>query len=84
MSEFRLPANSRINKGVHHAAPAGAQEVRTVRIYRAEDARETLSVQGIDVNAIAPQVDGKFLSAFIRALKPGRASDACCDPTCCN
>ena len=45
-------------------------DIEPTRIYRAEDAREVLSAQGIDVEAIAPQVDGKFLSAFIRAAKP--------------
>src|SRR6201993_4997105 len=45
-------------------------DLEPTRIYRAEDAREFLSGQGIDVDAIAPQVDGKFLSAFIRAAKP--------------
>jgi len=59
-------------------------EVEPTRIYRAEDAREFLSGQGIDVDALAPQVDGKFLSAFIRAVKPSRAPQACCGPTCCN
>jgi len=59
-------------------------EVEPTRIYRAEDAREFLSGQGIDVDAIAPQVDGKFLSAFIRAVKPMREPQACCGPTCCN
>ncbi len=54
------------------------------RIYRAEDAREFLAGQGIDVDALAPQVDGKFMSAFVRAVKPARAQEACCGPTCCN
>jgi arsenite methyltransferase len=58
-------------------------EVEPTRIYRAEDAREFLAGQGIDVDAIAPQVDGKFLSAFIRAVKPV-VTQACCGPTCCN
>ena len=57
-------------------------EVEPTRIYRAEDAREFLAGQGIDVDALAPQVDGKFLSAFIRAVKPN--AKACCGPTCCN
>jgi hypothetical protein len=35
-----------------------------------EDAREFLSAEGIDVDAIAPKVDGKFMGAFIRATKP--------------
>src|SRR5579859_6550065 len=59
-------------------------EVEPTRIYRAEDAREFLAGQGIDVDALAPQVDGKFLSAFIRAVKPARAHSPCCGPTCCN
>jgi SAM-dependent methyltransferase len=58
-------------------------EVEPTRIYRAEDAREFLAGQGIDADAIAPQVDGKFLSAFIRAVKP-IAKPACCGSTCCN
>src|ERR1700689_4597662 len=58
-------------------------EVEPTRIYRVEDAREFLSGQGFDVDAIAPQVDGKFFSAFIRATKPAQAK-ACCGPTCCS
>ena len=38
--------------------------------YKVEDAREFLTTDGIDVDAIAPQVDGKFMSAFVRARKP--------------
>ena len=59
-------------------------EIEPTRIYRAEDAREFLSGQGIDVDAIAPQVDGRFFSAFLRAVKPSRKQDPCCGPTCCN
>jgi len=59
-------------------------EIEPTRIYRAGDAREFLSGQGIDVDAIAPQVDGKFFSAFIRAVKPVLTVPTCCGPTCCN
>jgi arsenite methyltransferase len=60
-------------------------EIEPTRIYRVEDAREFLSGQGFDVDALAPQVDGKFLSAFIRAVKPARLQEkTCCGPTCCN
>jgi arsenite methyltransferase len=45
-------------------------EVEPTRIYKAEDATSFLKDQGIDFEAIAPQVDGKFMSAFIRARKP--------------
>ena len=43
------------------------------------DARQFLAGQGLDVDVIAPQVAGKFMSAFIRAEKP----KACCGPACC-
>jgi ubiquinone/menaquinone biosynthesis C-methylase UbiE len=58
-------------------------EMEPTRIYRAEDARETLLKEGIDIEAIAPQVDGKFMSAFVRAVKPA-AEESCCPPTCCH
>ena len=46
-----------------------AVTIEPTRIYKIEDAREFLSGQGIDVDAIAPQVDGRFMGAFIRAQK---------------
>jgi len=57
-------------------------DVEPTRVYRVEDAREFLSGQNIDLDAIAPPVDGKFMSAFVRAVKPQQAA-ACCGPTCC-
>ena len=54
-------------------------DVEPTRIYSVEDAREFLSAEGVDVDAVAPQVEGKFLSAFVRATKPV----SCCGPTCC-
>src|SRR5277367_5852510 len=58
-------------------------EVQPTRVYRVEDAREFLSGQGFDVDALAPQVDGKFLSAFVRAVKPTQhKAQPCCAPTC--
>jgi ubiquinone/menaquinone biosynthesis C-methylase UbiE len=60
-------------------------DIEPTRIYRAEDAREFLSAAGVDVDAIAPEVDGKFLSAFVRAVKPAdTGTKACCGPTCCS
>jgi len=47
-----------------------AIEVEPTRIYRVDDARETLAKAGLDADAIAPEVDGKFMSAFVRARKP--------------
>jgi ubiquinone/menaquinone biosynthesis C-methylase UbiE len=57
-------------------------EIEPTRIYRIADAREFLCGQEVDVDAIAPQVDGKFMSAFLRAVKP-LPQKACCAPTCC-
>jgi arsenite methyltransferase len=54
--------------------------IEPTRVYSIEDARHFLVEAGIDVNAIAPLIDGKFMSAFIRATKPG----GCCAPGCCN
>ncbi len=60
-------------------------EIEPTRIYRAEDAQELLRADGIDVDAIAPQVDGKFMSAFVRAVKPfNPKTKTCCGPDCCN
>jgi arsenite methyltransferase len=47
-------------------------EIEETRVYRVEDAREFLTGQNIDVDAVAPQVDGKILSAFVRAVKPSK------------
>src|SRR5438093_2797278 len=42
-------------------------EIEPTRVYRIDDARAFLTGKGIDVDAIAPEVDGKFMSAFVRA-----------------
>lgn len=57
-----------------------AIDVEPTRIYSIEDARLFLAGEGLDVDAVAPQVEGKFMSAFVRAKKPA----ACCAPGCCS
>jgi arsenite methyltransferase len=57
-------------------------DIEPTRIYRVEEARDFLAGKGIDVDAMAAQVDGKFLSAFVRAVKP--SPQPCCGPTCCS
>jgi arsenite methyltransferase len=57
-----------------------AVDIEPTRIYELEDARAFLSGQGVDVDAMASQVEGKFMSAFIRATKPA----GCCAPGCCS
>ena len=59
-------------------------EVEPTRIYRVEEAREFLSSAGVDVDAIRSQVDEKFMSAFIRGVKPPAKIAPCCGPTCCS
>ena len=58
-------------------------EIEPTRIHKTEEARTILSAEGIDVDAVAAEVDGKLMSAFIRAVKPA-AAKACCGPTCCS
>jgi arsenite methyltransferase len=64
-------------------AQAGFENIHIepTRVYNVEDARAFLSTAGVDVDAMAPQVEGKFLSAFIRAVKP--TPKECSGPACC-
>lgn len=65
---------------------AGFEQVgiEPTRVYRAEDAKDLLGGSGLDANVIS-QVDGKFMSAFVRATKPKDVgAKSCCTPTCCN
>jgi SAM-dependent methyltransferase len=80
-------------------AAAGFEDaaIEVTRVYRVEDARDFLAGQGAEVEALAREVDGKFVSAFVRARKPhaaraaGQAGEAearaapaaCCAPACC-
>ena len=65
-------------------AAAGFEHIdlEPTRIYKVEDAKEFLAGAGVDAAAIAPDVDGKIFSAFVRAVKP--AGKDCCRPTCCH
>ena len=57
-------------------------DIEPTRVYDVEDARAFLTGQGVDVDSIAREVEGKFMSAFVRATKP--AASGCCAPGCCN
>ena len=76
------------------AAGFESAEIEVTRVYRFEDARDFLAGQGADVEALARQVDGKFISAFVRAVKPAgmrqplavaaqEGKSARCATTCC-
>ena len=56
-------------------------EIEPTRIYKVDDARAFLADAGLI--ALAEQVEGRFMSAFVRAVKPAAAA-ACCGPTCCS
>src|SRR5690242_19548191 len=57
-------------------------DIEPTRVYNVDDARQFLVGEGIDADAVAPQVQDKFVSAFIRAVKP--ITKECCGPACCS
>jgi arsenite methyltransferase len=61
------------------AAGFDAIDIEPTRVYSIDDARTFLAEEGLDADKIAPLVEGKFMSAFVRAKKPA----SCCGPTCC-
>jgi hypothetical protein len=68
-------------RGKLTAAGFADVDLEPTRVYDIEDARVFLTEAGVAVDEIAPQVEGKFLSAFIRATKP---NVPCCAPGCCD
>ena len=58
-------------------------DVEPTRVYRAADARQFLEEAGLADDATLTQIDGRFMSAFIRARKPAPAAKTCCSSTCC-
>ncbi|HEX6042237.1 arsenite methyltransferase [Longimicrobium sp.] len=63
-----------------------AADIEPTRVYRVEDARAFLEGAGLDADAMAAEVDGRFMGAFVRARKPEAAAapSACCAPGCCS
>lgn len=59
-------------------------DVEPTRIYRAEDARHFLEDAGLSNDEVLAQIDGRFMSAFVRARKPAAATKSCCGPACCS
>ena len=57
-------------------------DIESTRVYNINDASEFLKAAGIDAESVAPQVQDKFISAFVRATKP--TAKSCCGPTCCS
>ena len=69
-------------------------DVEPTRVYEAKDAEAFLTGSGLDVETFKSQIDGKFMSAFVRAIKPAgikpkaalpqKETSSCCGPECCN
>jgi arsenite methyltransferase len=57
-------------------------DIEPTRVYKSEEARDFLAAAGLDPEKVGPQIDGKFISAFVRAVKPA-AKPSCCGPSCC-
>ncbi len=61
-------------------------EVEPTRVYKSEEAKDFLTAAGLNADTVGPQIDGKFISAFVRAVKPAAKpaeNSACCGPACC-
>ena len=60
-------------------------DLEPTRVYKTDDARAFLAEAGLDRPGLAESIDGRFISAFVRATKPGgEAAASCCGPTCCS
>jgi hypothetical protein len=63
-------------------------DIEPTRVYKSDEARDFLAAAGLDPDKVAPRIDGKFISAFVRAQKPNARGSvvgpSCCAPTCCN
>jgi arsenite methyltransferase len=57
---------ARLLREVGFAEPS----IEPTRVYQFDDARAFLADAGLDADAVAPLVDGKFMAAFVRARKP--------------
>jgi SAM-dependent methyltransferase len=64
---------------------AGFEQVaiEPTRIYRAADAKAFLDTAGLSGDEVLEQIDGRFMSAFVRAQKPAASPKTCCDTSCC-
>ena len=54
--------------------------IEPTRVYKIEDAAAFLAGSGLEAAKFVSGIDGKFMSAFVRATKPAKS---CCGPECC-
>jgi len=69
----------------HKLTRAGFErvDIEPARIYRAADAKQLLDEAGLSDQTLLTQIDGRFMSAFVRGRKPAAAVKTCCSSTCC-
>jgi len=71
-----------------YAAGFESVDIEPTRVYKVEEARDFLTAAGLDADTVGPQIDGKFISAFIRANKRAHRGNvvgpSCCGPSCCS
>jgi SAM-dependent methyltransferase len=76
-----------LEEGTYHEKLArvgfDAVNIEPTRVYRADDAKQFLEEAGLSDDAMLAQIDGRIMSAFIRAQKPATVAKRCCAPTCC-
>ena len=81
MRDIRRQAREQIILARGRVAGFEGVEVEPWRVYQVDDARAFLTDSGVDVEKVAPQIEGRFASAFVRGRKP--QSSPCCAPGCC-
>src|SRR5712671_1925684 len=64
-----------------YAAGFESVDIEPTRVYKIDEARDFLASAGLDVEKVAPLIDGKFISAFVRAAKPARRGNVV-GPSC--
>ena len=73
-----------VGQVVDHGLHVEAVDLEPTRIYRAADAKQFLQEAELPDDAVIAQIDGRIMSAFVRARKPAAAVKSCCGPTCCS
>jgi arsenite methyltransferase len=68
---------------IEKLAKAGFEKINieATRVYNLDDAGAFMSGRGVDVGEVARELEGKFVSAFVRAIKPAAT---CCTSSCCS
>src|ERR1700759_1164386 len=80
MVQLALPKNSRVTRGKHHAAPAGAQKTKTFRVYRYDP--EGTENPRWDTYEVDTEACGPMVLAALISTKKERAATLACRRSC--